>query len=114
MKIAVPTKNDQVDQHFGHCDSYTIFDIDEQNSITSKEVFKWSQGCGCKSNLVAILKEMGVGTLLAGNMGQGALNVLLSHDMDVVRGCNGNTEQVVLEFLQGNLQDKEILCDSHH
>lgn len=30
MKIAVPTIGDQVDQHFGHCEKYTIFTIEDQ------------------------------------------------------------------------------------
>lgn len=27
MKIAVPTRDGRVDDHFGHCAYYTIFDI---------------------------------------------------------------------------------------
>lgn len=114
MKIAVPTKNNVVDNHFGHCDTYTIFDIDDHKNITSKEVLNWSKGCGCKSNIVATLKDMGVQTLLAGNMGQGALNVLLSHGVEVVRGCRGNIEKLVQEYLSGNLEDQDILCATHH
>jgi predicted Fe-Mo cluster-binding NifX family protein len=114
MKIAVPTRDNMVDNHFGHCDTYTIFDIDDHKNITSKEILKWSKGCGCKSNIVATLKDMGVQTLLAGNMGQGALNVLLSHGLEVIRGCQGNVEHLVLEYLNGNLEDQDILCDSHH
>lgn len=114
MKIAVPTKDNVVDNHFGHCDTYTIFGIDKDKTISSKEVLKWSHGCGCKSNIVATLKDMGVDTLLAGNMGQGALNVLLSQGVEVIRGCQGNIEQQVQEFLNGHLKDQDILCSTHH
>jgi predicted Fe-Mo cluster-binding NifX family protein len=114
MKIAVPTKNNAVDEHFGHCDTYTIFETDANKNIVSKEVLRWSQGCGCKSNIVGTLKEMGVATLLAGNMGQGALNVLLTHEIDVVRGCEGKIDDLVQKYLAGMLSDKEILCQSHH
>ena len=113
MKIAIPTRNDYVDEHFGHCDTYTIFEIENQNTIKSKEVLKWSDGCGCKSNIVGTLKDMGVSTLLAGNMGRGALNVLLSSDMEVIRGCHGNIDQLVQEYLAGRLKDMDVLCDSH-
>jgi len=30
MKIAIPTRNNEVDDHFGHCDYYTIYDIDKK------------------------------------------------------------------------------------
>ena len=33
MKIAVPTRDERVDDHFGHCDHYTIFTIEDNNLI---------------------------------------------------------------------------------
>ena len=29
MKLAVPTRGGIVDNHFGHCEAYTVFSIDE-------------------------------------------------------------------------------------
>ena len=37
---------------------------------------------------------MGVSLMLAGNMGSGAVNVLNSQGIDVVRGCSGNVKAV--------------------
>ncbi len=113
MKIAIPTRNNRVDGHFGHCDTYTIFEVDDKKEIQSKEIFKWSEGCGCKSNVIGTLKEMGVQTMLAGNMGHGALNKLLSHQMEVVRGCQGDIDQVLQGYLTGQLSDQDILCQTH-
>lgn len=49
MKIAVPTRNEMVDSHFGHCESFTIFTIDKENkNILSKESLSSPEGCGCK------------------------------------------------------------------
>lgn len=39
MKIAVPTRNNMVDEHFGHCDHYTVFTI-ENNDIAKSEVIE--------------------------------------------------------------------------
>ncbi|MBP5588908.1 MAG: dinitrogenase iron-molybdenum cofactor biosynthesis protein, partial [Bacteroidales bacterium] len=34
MKIAVPTKeNEMVDEHFGHCSFYTIYDIENKKIV---------------------------------------------------------------------------------
>ena len=85
MKIAVPTAGNVVDDHFGHCQFYTIFTIDN-NSVINKEILPSPQGCGCKSNIASVLSEMGVKYMLAGNMGQGALNVLNSNGIEVLRG----------------------------
>jgi predicted Fe-Mo cluster-binding NifX family protein len=38
MKIALPSNGAEVDQHFGHCQSFTILDIDNENKIVSEEV----------------------------------------------------------------------------
>jgi predicted Fe-Mo cluster-binding NifX family protein len=113
MKIAIPTKGTQVDDHFGHCDAFTVFSIDEKKTIQSAEIVPSPQGCGCKSNIAATLKEKGVKFMLAGNMGNGALNVLHNHGIEVVRGCTGDVRQVAESFLSGTLADSGEGCKSH-
>ena len=63
MKIAVPTRDERVDDHFGHCDHYTIFTI-EENKIVNRETMASPQGCGCKSGIAADLQEFGVVMML--------------------------------------------------
>lgn len=113
MKIAVPTRNDQVDAHFGHCAYYTVFSIDEKNQITGSELIASPQGCGCKSNIAEILMNEGVKLMLAGNMGDGALYTLARFGIEVVRGCSGPVEEVAKAWLQGNLQDSGEGCEHH-
>ncbi len=113
MKIAVPTRGKVVDDHFGHCEAYTIFTIDSNNAIEKAESMPAPAGCGCKSNIGGVLQEMGVTILLAGNMGDGALNVLNRHGIDVYRGCAGNVHQLVEVFLQGNVDDSGEGCHQH-
>lgn len=113
MKVAIPTRNNVVDDHFGHCDYYTIYEIDNQKNIVTKELLRTQGGCGCKSNVAGILKEMGVTVMLAGNMGQGAFNMLQAHEIKVMRGCNGLTEGLINSYLQGEISDSDILCDQH-
>src|SRR5450830_1406108 len=101
MKLAVPTRGNVVDDHFGHCEAYTIFTVDTNNKIEKAEMLPSPQGCGCKSNIAVLLKEIGVSVMLAGNMGAGALNVLKSNGIDVYRGCSGDVFQLAEAFLQG-------------
>lgn len=113
MKIAVPTRESVVDDHFGHCETYTIFTIDSDRNIVHEELLPSPQGCGCKSNIGVILQKMGVNVMLAGNMGNGALNVLSFHGIDVYRGCTGNVRHLVEAFLNGNIEDSGEGCHSH-
>lgn len=111
-KIAIPTKNNQVDDHFGHCTGYTVFTV-SGNTILKIETIESPQGCGCKSEIASILKQQGVNTMLAGNIGQGAINKLGEAGIQVVRGCSGNTEAVATAFLNGKLTDNGLTCAQH-
>ncbi len=113
MKIAVPTRENNVDSHFGHCEFYTIYSI-EKNKVVEKEVLESPQGCGCKSNIASVLQQKGVKQMLAGNMGAGALSKLNAFGIDVVRGCDGNVDNLVEKYLNGEIKDSGESCEHHH
>lgn len=113
MKVAVPTRGNLVDDHFGHCELYTVFTVDANGKIEQTELLPSPQGCGCKSNIASILKEKGVELMLAGNMGNGALNVLNTHGIEVVRGCSGDVRKLAELYLQGTLIDSGVGCHHH-
>ena len=112
MKIALPTRNVQIDGHFGHCEYFTVFTTDE-SSIISQEVVASPEGCGCKSNIASVLADMGVSLMLAGNMGDGAVNVLHHAGIEVVRGCQGDVTDVTTLWLSGELKDSGDSCHEH-
>lgn len=113
MKIAIPTRNAIVDDHFGHCAYYTIFTIDENKQIVCTETQDSPEGCGCKSNIASVLEEKGVSLMLAGNMGEGAKNTLEAHHIQVIRGCSGPVDTVIKDWMQGKINDSGEICDHH-
>ena len=118
MKIAVPvTGNNQVDDHFGHCNFYDVFNISPDSEIMAINRIPSLQGCGCKSNIAEILAEDGVKILLAGGIGNGAINVLNNAGISVLRGCSGDSAELVKLYLLGVLTDSGESChhhDNHH
>lgn len=114
MKIAVPTRDKQVDNHFGHCEYYTVIEVDQHKKQIGMETVPSPEGCGCKSNIATVLKEKGVDIMLAGNMGEGALNVLKGQGIRVIRGCSGDVNMLVEEYLKGNIKDSGESCKNHH
>ena len=78
MKIALPTRDGRIDDHFGHCDHYTIVTV-EGGKVIATEDMPSPEGCGCKSDIAPQMARIGVRMMLAGNMGNGALNVLNSN-----------------------------------
>lgn len=113
LKIAVPTVDGHVDDHFGHCDHYTVFEIDNDNNIVGETTVPAGQGCGCKSNIASVLANMGVSVMLAGNMGEGAKNVLEAQHIRVIRGCTGEVKMLVNAFLAGLVKDSGVGCAGH-
>ncbi|MDD2495237.1 MAG: NifB/NifX family molybdenum-iron cluster-binding protein [Tissierellia bacterium] len=114
MKVALPTRNGNIDAHFGHCEYYTVLTVDDVNKeILNCETVESPQGCGCKSNIAQVLAKMGVDLMLAGNMGDGAVNVLHNSGIKVVRGCSGDVNSVALDYLNGKISDSGDSCHAH-
>jgi predicted Fe-Mo cluster-binding NifX family protein len=114
MKIAVPvTKENQIDSHFGHCESYNVFTISDNKEISSVKNVESPQGCGCKSDIASVLASDGVTIMLAGGIGGGAINVLNNSGIEVIRGCSGDATEVVKLFLSGSVEDSGSSCHQH-
>ena len=60
-----------------------------------------------------MLRQKGVQVMLAGNIGEGAKNVLESNEIKVIRGCSGSVDELVRAYLAGNVCDNGEVC-SHH
>ncbi|HBC79174.1 MAG TPA: dinitrogenase iron-molybdenum cofactor biosynthesis protein [Bacteroidales bacterium] len=118
MKIAVPvTKENQIDSHFGHCESYGVYTISDKKEIAEIKSVESPQGCGCKSDIASVLAADGVTMMLAGGIGGGAINVLNYSGIDVIRGCSGDATEVVKQYLAGLVKDSGSSChqhESHH
>jgi predicted Fe-Mo cluster-binding NifX family protein len=115
MKIAVPvTRENNIDSHFGHCESYNVYSVSENNEITNIRSFASPQGCGCKSDIATVFAADGVTIMLAGGIGDGAINVLGRNGIEVIRGCSGNATEVVKQFLSGSVADSGSSCQQHN
>ena len=114
MKIAVPTKEgNQIDNHFGHCEFYTIFAISDSNEIIAETILESPQGCGCKSNIAYDLAAQDVKVMLADGIGEGAINKLSSQGIQVIRNCKGDVHDLVVSYLSGDLKDGGQNCAAH-
>jgi len=114
MKIAVPIKeNHDIDNHFGHCAFYQIFTITDKEEVLFVETTDAPVGCGCKSDIAEVLEKKGVKVMLAGGIGNGAINKLAEHGIEVIRNCEGNATVQVQRYLAGELKDGGSSCSTH-
>lgn len=108
-KIAVPSLDGLVDEHFGHCKEFLIFKV-EGDKLLSEPTILSTEGYGCKSGIAADLARVGVSHLVAGNMGAGAVRVLGAHGITVIRGASGDATAAAQAFLNGALADSGVDC----
>jgi len=112
MKIAVPSRDGIVDEHFGHCKEFLIFRV-EGEALVEEQAIPSLEGCGCKSGVAAVLARSGVTHLVAGNMGDGAVRVLGSQGIIVTRGASGSAKAAAEAFVKGTLADSGLGCAGH-
>ena len=111
MIIAVTYLGEEIFQHFGHCDQFKLYKIENDKIIDSVVVATNGQGHGALSQF---LKELGVEVLICGGIGGGALNSLSEYGIKVFGGVEGSCDEAVNSFLSGNLKyDANVKC-SHH
>lgn len=112
MKIAVPSNKGMVDEHFGHCKEFLVFEV-SGGKLAGESVLPSGQGCGCKSNIAAELARLGVTHLVAGNMGDGAVRVLSSNGIAVIRGAAGDARAAAESLASGKMADSGAGCAGH-
>ncbi|WP_053185802.1 NifB/NifX family molybdenum-iron cluster-binding protein [Sunxiuqinia dokdonensis] len=114
IKIAIPSKANQVDSHFGHCEYFSIVELNDQLETTRQYTMNATENCGCKSNLAQDMAAEGVSILLAGGIGQGAINKLKSANIEVLAGFSGAIEEVVERWKNKDYQLDISVCKDYY
>lgn len=100
MKIAIPYENGNVFQHFGKTSQFKIYTVDEMDILSSEVVD--TAGSGHEA-LAEFLKEKGVGLVICGGIGAGAVAALRQAGIQLFGGAAGAADDQVRSFLDGNL-----------
>ena len=108
MKVAIATDNNQVSEHFGRCQHYTIFEVDgkEVKGKTVVETPGHQPGM-----LPPFLSQKGVNVVIAGGMGPRAQNLFRQMNIEPIIGVTGKVDEVILNFLQDMLETGDSTCD---
>jgi len=111
MRYALPVTGGALSAHFGHCEHFALFDIDEPNKkIIAKELV--APPAHQPGLLPVWLAEQGVSLVIAGGMGSHAQSLFQQNRIGVVIGASeSDPEQAVLKYLEGNLESGVNTCD---
>ncbi len=110
MRIAVTYNNGEVFQHFGHSEYFKVYEVEDGKVVSSEVVGSDGQGHGA---LAGLLAGKGIDVLICGGIGGGAVNALTSAGIELCAGQSGNTDEVVEQYLRGELESTGANCDHH-
>ena len=111
MKIAVTFENGEVFQHFGHTETFKLYEV-EAGQVVSSEVVT-TNGSGHEA-LADFLSDLSVNVLLCGGIGDGAQAALSSAGIEICSGAEGDADAAVKAYLNGELESAGVNCDHHH
>lgn len=114
MRIVIPSIEEKLCGHFGHCEYFTFVEVDpETKEILSIEKKVPDEGVSCQS--ASWIAENGADVVLAGGMGGRPMNVFLENGVEVVAGCPEiEIESVVKQYLENSLVSGENTCGGGH
>lgn len=108
-KLAIPLEGGHLCSHFGHCQQFAIIEV-ENNSIVSEELI--TPPPHEPGLLPGWLAEIGVTDVIAGGMGQRAINLFSDNKINVNVGAQPKSpNELVNEWINNSLETGKNLCD---
>jgi predicted Fe-Mo cluster-binding NifX family protein len=108
-KIAIPTKERCLCAHFGRCDEFAMFEIQDNRFISESFITPPPHQPGV---LPGWLAEQGVTHVIAGGIGHKAMNLLKQFNITSQVGApNKSASELINDYLSNNLLISQNACD---
>ncbi|NMB27462.1 MAG: dinitrogenase iron-molybdenum cofactor [Tissierellia bacterium] len=110
MKIAIASEGKKVSGHFGHCEGFTMYEVEGDKVLSSEFI----PNPGHKPGFLPVfLKEKGADVIISGGMGGTAQQLFDDNGIQVVVGAEGDCDGVVEDYLNGKLKSTGSVCEEH-
>jgi predicted Fe-Mo cluster-binding NifX family protein len=107
--IALPIESGVLCGHFGHCEAFIVFETDNKQILSQKTYTPPAHEPGLYPAWIA---QKGVTDVIAGGMGQKAIDLFNNNKINVFTGANKtNPEDLVNDFLNDKLECGANYCD---
>lgn len=111
MKVAVASEGKVISGHFGHCEGFLTYDVENKNAVNPVFI----PNPGHKPGFLPVfLKEQNVDAIIAGGMGEAAVQLFEENDIEVFVGIQGSAEEAAQKFAQGILTSTGSICTEHN
>ncbi len=111
MKIAVASEKEIVTGHFGHCENFNIYDVEDKKIVKTESIPNPGHKPGFLPNF---LNDMGVNVIISGGMGGGAVQIFNEKGIEVVVGARGDSRAAAEGYLGGQLKTTGEACNHNH
>ncbi|HNT52223.1 MAG TPA: NifB/NifX family molybdenum-iron cluster-binding protein [Candidatus Syntrophosphaera sp.] len=109
MKIAIPLTSGALSSHFGHCEAFAVYTV-ENGAIHKEEVV--DPPVHEPGSHPAFLHQLGCSVVIAGGMGVKAQQLMCANGIQLVIGVPAlPTRELVDQYLQGTLQPGDNRCE---
>jgi len=107
--VAIPLENGRLCSHFGHCQQFALVEVADNNIVAEKLVIPPPHEPGL---LPGWLAEQGVTDVIAGGMGQRAIDLFAAQHIRVnVGALPKSPAELVSDWLQRTLVTGNNSCD---
>ena len=103
MKIAVTYKDGEIYEHFGHCETFAIYDYAEADLDRVTKVLVDCTDRHGHQAMAELMRENKVDAVLSGNMGAEAKRALLSFGIVPISGFCGDADTAADMLITGQL-----------
>ncbi|MCK9557190.1 MAG: NifB/NifX family molybdenum-iron cluster-binding protein [Candidatus Cloacimonetes bacterium] len=109
MKVAIPVTQGKLSSHFGHCEVFAVFQIEDNRIVKEEMVDPPVHEPGSHPRF---LHEIGVSVVISGGMGMKAQELMNQNGIEVIIGvCPLPLREIVEMYLQHKLESGENRCD---
>lgn len=109
---AIPAINGKLSSHFGHSENFVIVET-ENNKITKE--FAVNPPAHVPGAYPKFLAEHGVNYVIAGGMGQRAVDIFTQNGIIVIMGANSIEPRVLVQaHIDDQLESGDNSCGSDH
>ncbi|NLX48362.1 MAG: dinitrogenase iron-molybdenum cofactor biosynthesis protein [Methanospirillum sp.] len=111
MKIAIAKEGAAVSEHFGHCEGYAVYAIENNVPERHEDIANPGHSPGF---LPVFLAERGIEVVIAGGMGPRAIDLFCQNGIEVVLGVHGPVDDAARGFATGALVGGASACTHDH
>jgi len=109
MKFAIPIADGKLTAHFGHCKEFAMLEVEDQKILNKEMLDPPPHEPGV---LPRWLKEQGTNVVIAGGMGQRAIELFQQAGIQVIVGAPvDEPENLINSYLNQTLVTGGNVCD---